>query len=97
QTKTTDRVFQFQHTDTVQKFLEVATLIRTMTDIQRVTTDEGQKTLELRGTSEQLALADWLFNKLDQPQLPEPNNQSTAAHEYTMASGNDNIVRIFYL
>ena len=93
----TARVFQFQHTDTSQKFLEVATLIRTITDIQRVTTDEAEKTLELRGTAEQLALADWLFNQLDQPQLPDPHSQNAAAHEYTMASGNDNIVRIFYL
>jgi hypothetical protein len=97
QTKTADRVFQFQHTDTVQKFMEVATLIHRITGIGRVTTDENEKSLELRGTAEELTLADWLFQQLDQPQLDDPNNKSTAVHEYTMDSGSENVVRIFYL
>ena len=47
--------------------MEVATLIHTITGIGRVTTDENEKSLELRGTVDELALADWLVQQLDQP------------------------------
>jgi hypothetical protein len=97
QTKPVDRVFQFQNTDTVQNFLEVATLIHTITGIGRVTTDENEKSLELRGTAGEVALADWLFHQLDRQHFDDPNNKSAAVHEYILDSGVDNVVRIFYL
>ena len=97
QTKPVDRVFQFQNTDTVQNFLEVATLIHRITGIGRVTTDENEKSLELRGTAGEIALADWLFHQLDRQHFDDPNNKSAAVHEYTLDSGVENVVRIFYL
>jgi hypothetical protein len=97
QTNTVDQVFRFQHTDTAQNFMEVATLIRTITGIGRVTTDENEKSLELRGTVDELGLADWLVQQLDRPQFDDLSSKNAAVHQYTMNGGGENVVRIFYL
>jgi hypothetical protein len=95
--QTQDRVFQFRNTDSDQNFLEAATLIRTIADIQRVKADEAKRSLELSGTGQQMALAEWLFQELDRPQPANLGNKGTAVREYTMDSGPENVVRIFYL
>lgn len=50
----------------------------------------------MRGTSEQIALAGWLFADLDAASIsvarPEP-----AKHEYQVSPGGDDFVRVFYL
>jgi hypothetical protein len=47
----------------------------------------------MRGTAEQIALAEWLIKELDQRQPAQPS----APHEYRLAVGPDNVVRVFYL
>ena len=97
QTQTADRVFQFQHINSSQNFLEVTTLIRTIADIQRFTLDEGEKSLGLRGTASQLKLAEWLFQQFDQPQFENSSPKSAAVYQYTMDDGPDHAVEIFSL
>src|SRR5258708_838401 len=97
--QTQDRVFYFTHAPTVQSFQEVATAIRTITDIRQVTTDNAQKSLALRGTAPQIALAEWLFKELDKPgneQPPAPQSQDPAIHEYRMTDDprGEGVVRV---
>src|ERR1700733_2527473 len=47
-----DRTFYLTHTDTVQQFQEVATVIRTIADIQQASAGK-------------IAMSEWLFNELD--------------------------------
>lgn len=93
----TDRVFHFAHTSATQDMNEIATAVRTIADISEVSADHEQRTLSLHGTGQQFALAEWLFNELDKPQMPAPDNQDAATHEYRMQGAGENTVRVFYL
>lgn len=68
-----DRVFTFQHADTVQQFQEIANLIRTLMEIRDVKADNDQKSLTVHGTLEQVTVAGWLVKQLDQPVAPIPD------------------------
>jgi hypothetical protein len=80
-------IYYLPNTPTVQDFQEVATLVRTIGDIRRVFTYNAARALTVRGSQEQIALTDWIIANLNQ-KIPG---------EYKMASGDDNIVRIYYL
>jgi hypothetical protein len=88
-----DRDFTFQHTGTVQEFQEIATLIRTITEIRDLTADNDLRSLAVHGTAEQVELAGWLVKQLDQP---AGAGRSASATEYK-GPANDDVVRIFYL
>lgn len=90
-----DRVLHFTHTRTVQDLQEIATLIRSMTDIRQVSANPEQKGIALRGAAGQIALAEWLVSELDKPADPRPTDFSI--HEYRPAGSNDDVVRVFYL
>jgi hypothetical protein len=87
-----ERVFYLTHTATVQQFLEVATTLRTITDIQQVSTDNEQKSVTVHATGGQIAMAEWLFNELDSPVV-----QITVPHEYRTPNTNNDVVRVFYV
>ena len=94
-----DRVFHFAHIDTTQGFQEIATTIRALVEIRELSLDIAQRSLTLRGTSDQIALVERLFNQLDSSgskQLPA-QNQNSSANEYRMSGSNEDIVRVFYL
>jgi hypothetical protein len=71
--------------------MEVATVIRTIADIQQVSADNEQKSLKVHATAGQIAMAEWLFNELDNPAV-----QTSVPHEYRVP-GSDDVVRLFYL
>jgi hypothetical protein len=51
----------------------------------------------VRGTSDQLALTEWLFNELHQPAHPNPSHKSDV-YNYRGADREDGVsVRVFYL
>src|SRR5215469_8452992 len=77
-----DRVFHFEHTSNVKDMDAIATSIRTIDDISQIRVDDGQQTLTLGGSAEQLKLAEWMFNELDAPQ-----NQSAAVLQFRVQSG----------
>jgi hypothetical protein len=87
-----DRVFYLTHTATLQQFHEVATVIRTIADIQQVTTNDDQKSVAVHATAGQIAMAEWLFNELD-TQTP----QVSVPHEYRIPGAADDAIRLFYL
>jgi hypothetical protein len=87
-----DRVFYLTHTPTVQQFQEVATVIRTITDIKQASTDNDQKSVTVHASAGQIAMAEWLFNELDNPAV-----QPSVLHEYRVPSADDDVVRLFYL
>jgi len=87
-----DRTFFLTHTATVQQFLEAATTIRTITGIQQITTDNDQKSVMVRATAGQIAMAEWLFNELDTPAV-----QPSVPHEYRAPNSSDDVVRVFYV
>ena len=47
-----DRVLPFAHAETDQDLQAIATVIRSMTDIQQASTDTAQRALALRGTAD---------------------------------------------
>jgi hypothetical protein len=56
-----DRVFNFTHAQTMQDRQELATVIRTISEVQQVPSDATLTTLTLRGTPVQISVAEWLF------------------------------------
>ncbi|HVO98460.1 MAG TPA: hypothetical protein VMT15_10360 [Bryobacteraceae bacterium] len=61
------RVFYLPNTATIQQFQEVATAVRTVTEIRRVFTYNEPRALTIRGTADQVAAAAWMIQELDQP------------------------------
>jgi hypothetical protein len=86
------RVFQLHHVETAQDLNELAVLIRTVADISDATTDTVQKTVSVRGTASQIAIAEWLFTELDRQTLPDSVTQ-----EFKVPNSADDVVRVFYL
>jgi len=95
---TSDRVFHFTHTEGANNFQQVATLLRTITDMKQASVDEAQKTVTVNGTGAQLDLAEWLFTEMDNAQVPAPNNANSASLAYRMQDKQgEDAIRVFYL
>jgi hypothetical protein len=82
-------------TRTEQGFQEIATVVRTLGDIRRTWAFYGSRAIAVRGTAEQMALAEWLVRELDHPATLE-------SHEYRMAPLNEagenpNVVHVRWL
>ena len=94
------RVFSMTHTATVQDFQEVVTLVRSVTDIRQLFTYNTPREVAARATADRMALAAWLFNELDTPvnqRTPDQQVKNSARHEYRIAGGGEDVVRVFYL
>ena len=61
------KTFYVTNATSVQEFQEIATAIRTVADIRRVYTYNAQKAMVVRGTVDQVALAEKLVRDLDKP------------------------------
>ncbi len=59
------RVFYVQNATSVQEFQEIATAVRSLTEIRRVFTYTAQHAILMRGTPDQIALAEKLIHDLD--------------------------------
>jgi hypothetical protein len=92
------RVFYLAHAKTVPAFQEVAQVLRTIPEIPRTFTNNPHRAIIVRGTAAQVAMAEWLFNDLDQPNLGSPvaTLNADALHEFR-SPGSDDVVRVFYL
>ena len=86
-----ERVFRVSHAQTEDAIQELATLIRSVSDIRDLSAHATNRSLAVRGTAGQIALAEWLFHELDQP-----SNRRTVAPVYRVPGG-DEVVRVFYL
>lgn len=88
----TDRVFQFAHTEGAKNMAEIATAVRAIGDIKDLTLDTAEKTMTVHAPPDQIKLAEWMFTELD-----APNPDSLAKHEYQIAGTDENTVHIYYL
>jgi general secretion pathway protein D len=61
------KVFYVTNATSVQEFQEIATAVRSLTEIRRVFTYNAQKAMLVRGTVDQVALAEKLIRDLDKP------------------------------
>lgn len=89
------RLIYLKNTQTFQDFQELTVLVRTLGRIRRVFTYNTPRVVALRGPGEQMALAEWLFKDLDDPEPAVA--QPRVVHEYRIPSEVDNSVRVFYL
>jgi hypothetical protein len=95
-----DRVLHLVHAQTAQDVQEIGMVIRAMAEIRQLAVDTEQKSLAVRGTAGQIALAEWLSKELDQPprqQTASQQDQKTGAREYRLAGGAEDLVRVFSL
>jgi general secretion pathway protein D len=89
------KVFYVTNATSVQEFQEIATAIRSLTEIRRVYTYNAQKAMLIRGTVDQMALAEKLIRDLDKPKaevvvdviVMEANRGRTRDLAATLASG----------
>jgi hypothetical protein len=88
---TVNRVFEFTHITRENELQEAATVVRAITESPIVSFDVGKRTLELRGTTSQMAAADWLIHELDR------EGAGTNPAEYRVPGESDDIVRVFYM
>src|SRR5581483_5395153 len=82
-----DRVLTLNRVESAQNFQEVVNTVRVLTTLAPVATDTRLKTLELRGTAEEIGLAEWVCSSLDEPKA--------GGSEYQLAG--DEVARVFYL
>ena len=61
------KVFYLQNITTVQELQELATNVRSVTDIRRLFTYNAQNAIVIRATADQVALAEKLIQDLDKP------------------------------
>ncbi len=89
----TSEVFHFEHTPDTRNAQEIATVIRTVLDMQqvKVSDDNPPSTLTVGGTADQIKAAGWLFTELDQ------TAPLARMREYQLPSGAENVVRIYYI
>lgn len=87
------RVFRLMRTATVQDFQEVAVMVRGIGEIRRVFTYNAPRALILRGTPDQVALAEWLIGQVNTAVKPADTME---AHEFeTPSTHNEGAVRLF--
>lgn len=93
------RVYLVKHVESEETLQELATFVRSVGNIRRLFTIGPMIAVAMRGTSEEVGLADWLLQKLDQLASGTggaEQNQGDAALQFQMSSSGD-AVRLFYL
>ena len=83
-------MFHLHHIDKEQDLNEFATMIRTVADAPKLSTDFVQKTISVSGTPVQIGVAEWMFTELDRQTLPE-----FATKEFKVPNKEDDVVRVF--
>ena len=94
------RVLYLANAEPIRELMETASLIRRMTDMPHTFASLGRRALVLRGSADQVELAEWLYTELDNPANWPPAAQGTRdlpGREYRVPGGNDEMVRIVYL
>ncbi len=84
-----DKTFYFTQADA--DLTALATLARTVADIQDLTVDPEHHAIKARGPVDKLVLADWIFQQLDWPETPG------AAGEYKIPGAREEVVRVFHI
>jgi len=85
------RVFYVRHAATPQDLQEIATTLRSVGDIRRLFVYNALRAVAGRGTEQQMALAAWMVDQLNQP----ANGAAPQPHEYKLSG--DDVARVFEL
>jgi hypothetical protein len=88
------RIFRLAHPVGAQAFQELVNAIRTVPEMSKVFPCASKSAIALRGTADQLALAEWLFKQLDQP--PALPGQPRAERQFHSALSRLPEVRVLY-
>jgi type II secretory pathway component GspD/PulD (secretin) len=84
-----ERVINLKQAQTVQNVVEAVVVVRSVTDIRQVSAGDGEKSVTVRGTPDEIRLAGWLIAALDEP--------AGAAQEYGAPGASDEKYRVFHL
>ena len=87
-----DRVFRLVNATAVTSLQEIATTLRTIGQVQQLSVDNALATLTVKGTADQIALAEWLIPKLDVTAGSNPGPQ-----EYRVPGDSDDVVVVYGL
>ena len=87
-----DRVFRLKNAAAVISVQEIATTMRTVALIPKLSVDNASATLTIKGTPDQMALAEWLLPKLD---VAEASN--LGPQEHRVQGSSDDVVMVFEL
>jgi hypothetical protein len=88
------RIFRLAHPAGAQAFQEIVNAIRVLPELTKVFPSFTKAAIAVRGTADQLALAEWLFKQLDQ--LPAPPAQPRAEQRFHSALSELPEVRVLY-
>jgi hypothetical protein len=80
------------HTPTILALQEILTTLRTVADVMKIYQESAPMMLAYRAPGEQLALAKWLIQELDQPAAATPS-----AQQYPLVLSNGDGARVFRL
>jgi hypothetical protein len=86
-----DKVFYFAHVETPQALQEVTNAVRAIGDIRDVSVDVAKRSLTVKGTAEQLAVAGWLAAEMDKP------GSATGTRDLPFNDANAPLARVVYL
>lgn len=85
------RVFYLPSTLEPQQVQEFATVIRSVGEIRHAFVYNSTKAVALRGTAEQIALAEWLIGEIMKP------DQSSTPREFRLEGRGEDVVQVFHL
>jgi hypothetical protein len=85
------RVFYVSHAARPQDLQEIAVVLRSVAETQRLFVYNPMKAMVVRGTSQQISLAAWLVDQLNQP----ADATAPSPHEYKLPG--DDVARVFEL
>jgi hypothetical protein len=85
------RVFYLTHASTPQELQEIVTTVRSVTEVPRMFVYSALNAVAVRGTNQQMSLAAWLVDQLNQP----AHTAAPAPHEYKLPG--DDGARLFEL
>jgi type II secretory pathway component GspD/PulD (secretin) len=85
------RVFYLTNPEIPTGVQEIAIVVRSLAGVRQMFTYNDLRAVVVRGTSEQINLAEFLFAQMDKPGIPE----NGASAEFRM--GPDSLARVFYL
>jgi hypothetical protein len=85
------RIFRMDPKSTNADLTSMVTAIRTIADLQRLFPFETGKAVIAEGSSDRVAVAEWLVHELGKPSDPQ------RAHETTLTGVTDGVVRVFYV
>jgi hypothetical protein len=91
--QTAERVFHFERLTDAAGFQEVASALQTIADVKNVSLDAAQGALTVSGTDDRIAVAEWLFPRLD-------HTGGGPGQHYRVSQGgdaDDDVVQVLYL